>query len=146
MRLIFLDIDGVLNAAGGRYDGEPVIVHECVQRLNRVLDATKARVVISSSWRHIVHGRQMSEVGFEYLLWSHGLKCKVWGVTCKDNEAQGRGKQIAAWLAENDPVESYVVIDDDSHDFRECGHPFVKTDGTKGISEQDADLTIKLLT
>jgi hypothetical protein len=49
-----------------------------------------------------------------------------------------RGKQIAAWLAENGRVESYVVIDDDDLGIREQGHPFVQTNGGTGISEQDA--------
>jgi hypothetical protein len=162
-KIIFLDIDGVLNA--GSQD-EPFIlpecaqrlnriiqetgagvvlssawrqlillfVPECVQRLNRILEATKAGVVVSSSWRDIVHARQMTEVGFEYMLWSHGLKGKVWGVTCRDAEIPWRGKQIAAWLSQNGPVQSYLVIDDDNYDFRECGHPFVQTNGGTGIS------------
>jgi hypothetical protein len=38
-----------------------------------------------------------------------------------------------------------VVIDDDEDDIRDQGHPLVRTDGTKGLSEQDAVRAIELL-
>src|SRR5689334_230591 len=140
MKIIFLDIDGVLNDSS-----EPIILPECASHFKRIVKETEAKVVISSGWRRWVHGGLMTDLGFQQMLRTHCIVCQVVGVTPADGKVQGRGKQIAAWLAENGPVDSYVVIDDDNHDFRECGHPFVKTDGTKGLSEQDAVRAIELL-
>jgi hypothetical protein len=47
-KIIFLDIDGVLNAG---CDDEPFIFSECAQRLNRIIQETGAQVVLSSAWR-----------------------------------------------------------------------------------------------
>jgi len=62
LRIIFLDIDGVLNNPGTYAPTAPwrgeldriirvPIAPECMQRLNTLTDATGAKVVISSSWR-----------------------------------------------------------------------------------------------
>ena len=59
MRVIFLDIDGVLNHCGTRStrlvsDAEPLplpIAPECLTRLNRLVVETGAKIVISSTWR-----------------------------------------------------------------------------------------------
>jgi hypothetical protein len=67
-RLIFLDIDGVLNSAQFRADntnGEGVVIvngtfdatshidPQRVARLNRLIETTNAEVVLSSSWRKL---------------------------------------------------------------------------------------------
>ena len=56
MKVIFLDIDGVLNSE--EYyesfpDGEfiPPIDPVCVERLKRIVDRTGAKLILSSSWR-----------------------------------------------------------------------------------------------
>ena len=55
MRIIFLDIDGVLNRTG-YHPGQSVglrswIEPELASRLSTVIDATSAAVVLSSDWR-----------------------------------------------------------------------------------------------
>ncbi len=48
--VVFLDIDGVLHIAGcrpGTFD------RECVSALNWLTDAANARIVVSSTWRHM---------------------------------------------------------------------------------------------
>jgi len=59
VRVIFLDIDGVLNHCDTRSAISPTaaeplpipIAPECVVRLNRLIAETGAKIVISSSWR-----------------------------------------------------------------------------------------------
>ena len=118
MRVIFLDIDGVLN---DNYRSEPFILPQCAKAFNRIVGETGAKGIIASS-------------------------CQLIGVTPADGKVQGRGRQITAWLADSAPVVSYVVLDDDEYDIREHGHPLVRTDARTGLSEQDADLAIELLT
>ena len=54
MKIIFLDIDGVLNSV--RYDCQRTIdqgnIDETrLQLIKKLVDATEARIVLSSSWR-----------------------------------------------------------------------------------------------
>lgn len=54
MKIIFLDIDGVLavNHKDGRDDYGSGFHPEFVSNLKRIIDKTGAKIVISSSWRH----------------------------------------------------------------------------------------------
>lgn len=73
-KIIFLDIDGVLN--GHEFNAEAQsgnIRNECVQHLNRIIRLTGAKIVLSSAWRYIVHGKQMTLKGFAYMLRTHGF-------------------------------------------------------------------------
>lgn len=51
-KVIFLDVDGVLNDAGKNYNMGIYVEEARVQRLKSIVEATKADIVMSSSWRH----------------------------------------------------------------------------------------------
>jgi hypothetical protein len=148
MKIIFLDMDGVLNTLR-HYDwtdGPLALVDpSMMKRLNRIVQETKAKVVLSSAWRYMVHSGSMRVRGFSQLLWSHGFVGEVIDVTCRDDEAGmvERGDQIAAWVRENKP-EAYVVLDDCT-DPAMAQHPFIHTDGNVGLTEADADKAIAYL-
>lgn len=147
-RIVFLDIDGVLNDPGC-YDPRATsnrILPACVARLNRVLEATDARIVLSSAWRYMLIGRAMSLIGFEYLLRTHGVMSgRLVGRTCADEDVKERGWQIHEWRKVHDHRGRYVVIDDmDAHISKL--HPFVHVDGAVGLTDADADAAIRLLT
>ena len=145
MKLIFLDIDGVLiTLKTCKHFG--VVDPECVQQLNRITDVTGAKIVLSSCWRigwTIHHIRE---------------KLKEWGVTGEVisktpvDWKKERGEEIQQWLDEYyldnsniEPIESIVIIDDD----RDMAHmlPYlVHTTFTWGLTEQCADLAINYLT
>jgi hypothetical protein len=104
MKIIFLDIDGVLNC-----DKTPnprkfpyVVDRKLLQRLDGLLERTKARVVLSSSWR-------CDPVGI--------LAAKYWGVpftdVCPDRPRSPRGKEIRKWLAAHPKVTRFAIIDDE---------------------------------
>jgi hydroxymethylpyrimidine pyrophosphatase-like HAD family hydrolase len=63
LKLIFLDIDGVLVTTNSLIPSDKYFGHtfdkNCVQNLIEILDATGAKVVISSSWRE---GRTLSQL------------------------------------------------------------------------------------
>lgn len=139
MKVIFLDIDGVLNVFVGY---KAPILPGPVGQLNRVLLATDADLVISSTWRHLVHNGHMDLFGFEFLLRSHGLTAaNVIGVT--EDSSEGRGWQIRAWLI-GKAVEKYVILDD-MIDGQMAKMPFVCTNGSFGLTEADADKLIEVL-
>ncbi len=58
MKVIFLDIDGVLKEED--YDAE--FKDECFARLKRIVDATGAEIILSSSWR--IHYWEFVENGY----------------------------------------------------------------------------------
>lgn len=160
MKIIFLDIDGVLN--GHDWDEAAQsnrIRHRCVEQLSRILGETGAKIVLSSAWRYMIHCGAMTTIGFEYMLRTHGasgIVHKIVGVTIKDEDTPGylgaghvdgswepRTKQIRMWLEDHPGVTEFVVIDD--ADLVDFGERFVQTDGATGLTEDDANRAIDLL-
>lgn len=168
MKLIFLDIDGVLNAHEP-LDADVLCAtfhRDKVALLNGVLRATGAKIVLSSAWRYIVHRGEATLDGMDWLLRSHGvISGRLFGVTPidtmmpwlkkgtfdgepshwpKENE---RGKQITDWLTADyaPPCSRHVVIDDLDLGISAAGHPFVQTDGKVGLTAADAEKVLKLL-
>jgi hypothetical protein len=83
MRVVFLDIDGVLNHCDTRGAiptvAEPMplpIAPECMARLNRLITETNAKIVISSSWRLFAGWQDLGSA-----LARHGLVADVIGET-----------------------------------------------------------------
>lgn len=161
MKLIFLDIDGVLNAHEKLPSGYCGIRLENAQRLNTILDAVPdAKLVISSAWRYLTFQGHMTLKGFEYLLLVHGVKAheRVIGRTAPDGKIEDepdhhdadawnrtglkwRAQQIAAFLTECDAGTPYVVLDDLPLDVPN----FVQTNGSVGLTAADAQRAIEIL-
>lgn len=115
MRLIFLDIDGVLNhgydTTRGGPDGFDYCVASCVDALNTILQATDAKIVVSSSWR-IVHSLE----DLRRILRDWGVQGDVVGATSVDLEDEdgypaARIAEIRAYLDAH-PCTSFLVVDD----------------------------------
>lgn len=143
MKIVFLDIDGVLNGSAWLGEGLPKIATPCVTNLNRLLKETGAKVVVSSTWRDKVLNGLMSMAGFAFLLRSHGIECDLEGITCSDMTVPGRNNQIRAWLSQNPKTTNYVVLDDVDAGFP--GNRFIKTSAKSGLSSSDVDLAISIL-
>lgn len=152
VRVLFLDMDGVLNghADYGVLCGA-LIRHDCVVRLQLVLDVTDAAIVVSSAWRYQVLRGAVTLAGFEHMLRSHGLRARVIGVTgtdAGDTGATGQSErvgQIRAWLAKHPEVTRWAVVDDAKLSLADPSLPIVETDGARGLVDSDADKLIALL-
>jgi hypothetical protein len=168
VKVLFLDIDGVLN--GHEWDDEAKscnIRRECVKHLNRVVRETGCRIVLSSAWRYMIHGGAMTLTGFAYMLRTHGLTGAtrlIIGLTRKDDESvdpidrklDERARQIKDWLewwnedaqirasVGLDNATRFVAVDDEDHGFAAHGIPAVITDGGKGMTDADADRVIAM--
>jgi hypothetical protein len=129
-KVIFLDVDGVLNCATTkeRWHGVIGMEKEKVNLFNDIIERTGASVVLSSYWR--------LNDDWEKIMKKNGLKCKFLGRT-EHFWQKDRGYEIKDWLDKN-KVEKYVIIDDDS-DMLE-GQKLFQTSWkiglTKEISEQ----------
>jgi hypothetical protein len=144
MKILFLDVDGVLNRREMDLEAPSERLDlPCIQNLNLILEATDARIVLSSSWRYMVLRGEMTLEGFEQILVTHGAvaSVKIIGTTgddadfgwTMDNNEPVRGKQIRRWMAENRArlgVTEYCVLDDEGDGIAELhSWRFVRTAG-----------------
>jgi len=152
MNIIFLDIDGVLNDFEKSWrevpDYCPDIVPRCVVNLNKIIRASEAKLVLSSSWKDLITQGHMSVYGFERLLQTHGVQSFLLAHT--PHLSGERWNEIAAWLREpwqvnkqKVSIDRYCILDDYGDAFG--GRPGVKTSGSVGLTEADADLAIEIL-
>lgn len=140
---LFLDVDGALNGHERGVNGYCSTRPPLVDLLNQLIGRTDCLLVISSAWRYLVHNGHMTVVGLENLFLTHGLDCRlrVAGILRPDLSPMqcDRGPQIQDWLdAYGFGLVSYAVVDDLDLEITSRGHPFVQTDGTIGMTAQDA--------
>jgi Swiss Army Knife RNA repair-like protein len=105
MKVIFLDIDGVLNSTATPNPRKfPYVVDEkLLKHLLFILEQTGAQVVLSSTWRYDPVGRLAAKhAGIPFV-----------DVT-PDMPGAPRCGEIEAWLDAHPDVERHVVIDDDN--------------------------------
>lgn len=116
-KVIFLDIDGVLN----RDDGKEYFVDEFLENLAAIVKKTGAEIILSSSWRHafLVWAQQgfpeVEEYGGKLLyqtLAKYGLHLS--GTTPEIfNGPDGRPFEIRTWLSNKPDVRRFVILDDE---------------------------------
>jgi len=141
VRILFLDIDGVLNRIGF-HPGESVglrswIEPELARRVCGMIEAIGAAVVLTSDWRR---GRELQHLREE--LAAAGVACSLLGTT--PVLGQGRWREIEAWMAEHDVGPESMVIVDDAYDMGPLAPRFVRTSPLNGLDE-DAARSIRQL-
>lgn len=162
-KVLFLDIDGVLNTKwwytqmdrntpkdqyGYAFDPR------AVANLKRIVEETRADIVISSSWKCM--GLSQMEDMWE----DRNLPGKIIGITPNSVSDEMllnadidsielfhiRGEEIKEWLAKHGRrVSSYAIVDDMDNMLPEQQSHFVHTNPEVGITENDADRIITIL-
>ena len=159
MKVIFLDIDGVLNSGAlfmrfheqhGRVCGSggmhEQLDPEAIQRLNRLTEQTGAKIVLSSTWR--MHYGSAEEA--QEFFWRHDVEAPFVGMTDTewspwDEHFGDRGQQIDRWLkASLATVSSFVILDDDS-DMAPHMDRLVRTSYQTGLTDCEVDKAIAML-
>lgn len=127
MKVIFLDFDGVINIPTAKFENEHLAItcsHGRDERLNDPIGigllnalclATKAEIVVSSSWRTAGIQRMRQ------LLYNSGLDkaVKIQGCTPYYlSYSTQRGEEVKAYLRDRPAIKEYIILDDDS-DFNE---------------------------
>ena len=164
--ILFLDIDGVLNTERQHdhcvnegivpvdnfgYAFDP----EAVANLKRIVNETGADIVISSSWK--LWGLDAMQ-----RMWTRrGLPGKVIDITPNTESDEMlisidlsymdipaiKGSEIKEWLSSNgQQVPQYAILDDLPDLLPEQESHFVQTDPRIGITEDDAEQVISILT
>ena len=112
MKVIFLDIDGILNSdtymekqLDNSSEGiESEIDPATLILLKKAVDTTGAKIILSSSWRIM---RKYNEL--EKFLMKFGIS-----LSGKTPYVDGkRGLEIKQYLSENENIEQYLILDDE---------------------------------
>lgn len=128
MKVIFLDIDGVLNSDTDFFElrkfghpvneikGSKVINRGCLALLQQILEDTDAKIVLSSTWRHLYTLEEMHEM---FTARDFNLPFEVWhDITptlsrgFSDDHTYHRGAEIRDYLDAHPEVEKFVILDD----------------------------------
>lgn len=141
MKIIFLDIDGVICLdRSGRPWTKPFDIY-CVEQLNRIVANTGARLVMTSSWRI---GKDLPELRWRM------LQRSVIGDVCGKTPVISYPKrmdEIDQWLTAEGcalSVTKYVIIDDDA-DIIDPQRNAVFCTGNDGLTHALADSVIRML-
>ena len=153
MKVIFLDVDGVLNSDEffDNNKDNSYIDEKTVRLLKKAVEETGAKVVVSSSFRYTRSFGKVQEI-----LLRNGIAFDK--TPFLDNE---RGKEIKQWIDEHSKiskelkasseVEDYVVLDDeifDDFDEEILSHLIKMEENEvrgfgKGLQEKDVDKIIE---
>ena len=128
MKVIFLDIDGVLNyqrISERAPSGCIGISDTCCERLARIVAVTDAKLVLTSTWKRDwqkgISTEELPRDG-QYLvnkLLKHRLT--IYDKTVDPSWAE-RGVGIINYLSTvAHPVDSFIILDDERYDFKEQG-------------------------
>lgn len=140
MKVIFLDIDGVLNTEEtydklykskgflGIYDIE--IDKFRLEYLKQIIDNTDAKIVLSSSFRYfftkenhkIVPTNLKSKKLYDLLL-KYGIE--IYDIT--PTQKKSREEEIQSWLYNREDIENFIIIDDDGDSFYELHDKLIQT-------------------
>ena len=139
MKVIFLDIDGVLN------DGIRIMEtdsdfpsKEHLDCLKAIVDATDAKIVLSSTWRLFPSSKNIVKNCLR------NIGSDIYDIT--KELPKGRGAEIKEWLSRHPEVNQFVILDDDIADIKPY-YPanIVKTTFYKGLLPHHIEPAIKIL-
>jgi hypothetical protein len=146
MKVLFLDVDGVLNTPKLiRNFGFDHIDEVLVALVARIVRETGSEIVLSSTWRIQEKDRKLVEDALS----RHGLKIR----DCTPVITRGSGgwteggwvrrhEEIEAWLQTNE-AKRFAILDD--FEDAEIGGSFFKTDEDVGLTAEIAERVIRHL-
>jgi hypothetical protein len=155
IKVIFLDVDGVLNSYDWRLKNKDkredvrCLDENAIKCLGEIVETTNAKIVLSSSWR--------TKTEDDYYMNLLKRKLKKFGMSIMDitpmsRKNKPRGWEIRDWLKANKKlfnVTNFAIIDDDWGDI--TGHVktllpfFVKTSFKDGLKEKHIDIVKHVL-
>lgn len=139
MKILFLDIDGVLNNKRTRevFNGYTGIDESLVPLVKEIIDRTGAKVVLSSAWRlHERHALEVFNKVVEYIDTTPDLSSVDKWVK--------RGDEINAWLRNTKYAPDVYAILDDMDDFYSY-QPLFQTNPSVGITQEIVEKVVSHL-
>lgn len=161
-KIIFLDIDGVLNhnpwqdKCADEITEDELIISEKVEVLGQIVEKTNAQIVLHSGWRFWFNqnlqptcsaakvlvkklaneGLMITDVTPDYST-EEIRKAKRYSLV--------KAKEILAWISEHREVDSWIVLDDlDLHNEIVMAHQ-IQIDASQGLCLENVQEAEKLL-
>lgn len=128
MKILFLDIDGVVNSVttAQRHRGMIGIDPHMAFRVGKIVLDTGCEIVLSSSWRLSPESRD--EVASQVY--------KFIDVTPDLMGRTDRGCEVIAWLGQHPEVTRHAILDDNADFHKE--QPLFKTTWAEGLTDEIA--------
>ena len=176
MKVIFLDIDGVMNSQEEMLEllkrqpknrSDVTLPSPAKSKLlKQLVEATDAKIVLSSSWRlSLASIQNIIDVFRPYALRLDGgftqdgvpqvsfrrtkyenIQPKYTHNYCEKVYIEDRGAEIAYWLENHPEVTKFVILDDEDSDIKHwLPNNIVKTSLYSGLTEEDVLKCIKIL-
>lgn len=168
-KVIFLDIDGVLNSDRTLYE-DTSLEDDLILNLKELVDKTKAKIILSSSWRLsteaiaklmdkldkfglAISGTTCDGVDLDWLEKYKFDTTKKYLDTKFDYDENkqikityDRGAEIFKWLHDHDDC-TYVILDDEIEDIKPyfSESVIVKTSYKTGLTKEDVKKAIQIL-
>jgi len=136
MKVIFLDLDGPICDTRGNKN------LDAIYRLSELVRLTKAKIIITSSWRI---GKDINQLttSLSLWLWYNFPVDQVIGMTeviYHNGREIPRGAEIEIYLEDHQDIDNYVILDDESVPLLTQADHFVQTerDGITGEQFREA--------
>ena len=168
-KVIFLDIDGVLNSSRTLYE-DISLEDDLISNLKELVNKTGAKIILSSSWRLsteavatlmdkldkfglVISGMICDGVDLDWLKKYEFDTTKKYLDTKFDYDenkqikiTHDRGAEIFKWLHDHDDC-AYVILDDEIEDIKPYFNEsvIVKTSYKTGLTKEDVKKAIQIL-
>lgn len=146
MKILFLDIDGVVNSAvtAQRHRGVIGIDPYMALLVGRIVEATGCKIVLSSTWRLFEESRkEVTKQVMPFIDVTPHMPIMGGAEMCE------RGHEIKEWMEsfqdEGCLIERYAILDDNSDMLPEQMPNFFKTSWQEGLTEEIANKVIEHL-
>ena len=152
IKVIFLDVDGVLNT------NKTIRSLACcreikfvnarkVLRLRELVERTGAKIVLSSTWRFgalpnafYLEREALRELVAEF----KRLRCPLWFDVTPYLPRAKRWQEINAWLITHD-IKDFIILDDVGEELKPFADKLVLTDPKEGLTKERMEFAIQLL-
>ena len=168
-KVIFLDVDGVLNSSRTLYE-DISLEDDLISNLKELVDKTGAKIILSSSWRLsteaiatlmdkldkfglVISGMTCDGVDLDWLEKYEFDTTKKYLDTKFDYDenkqikiTHDRGAEIFKWLHDHDDCV-YVILDDEIEDIKPyfSESVIVKTSYKTGLTKEDVKKAMQIL-
>lgn len=150
IKVIFLDVDGVLNndkTTVKTKNGFDFVDDYLLERLKKIVKQTSAKIVLSSDWRF----DRFTDDASDYKELKAALEKNETPIYAHTGRAKIlRGSEILDWFNNwcGTPIANFVIIDDlpaNSFNFSQLKGHFVHTNYRVGLEEEDVQKAIEIL-
>ena len=151
VKVIFLDVDGVLNCDKTTRIMDDIYMFvdtRKVLRLRNIIERTGAKLVLSSSWRYGAIKYALPHDAMAYLLLRQEfrrLRCPLWEDCTPILPNSKREREIYAYLLEHPEIDNFIILDDYWQELEYYKDRLVVCNEHIGLTKERAELAISML-